>query len=192
MSHYGEYTLRTSRIAMSTVLAAGLVGFAGAPALASGSVDLYNCDDFEFQEDAQATLEQTDDDPNGLDSDDDGSACEDLPSNGGLPGNAAPMDDIILYCSDFDSPEAAQAELDQDPGQADTLDVNGNGVACDSTGETMASNNLDNGQMAMPSGGVDTGAGGTAEDVSGLLATGGLLVAAGAGGLVLLRRRSQA
>lgn len=190
--------MRTSRLAMTTVLAAGLVGIGGAPAFASGGVDLYDCDDFSSQEEAQATFEASDDsDPSGLDSDDDGVACEDLPSNGGTPVDSAPLDDIVLYCSDFESDEAAQAELDQDPeGQAQTLDPNGNGVACDSTGETMASNNLDDDSgddgMTMPRGGVDTGAGGAAHDVSGLPATGGLLAAAGAGGLVMLRRRETA
>lgn len=186
--------MRTSRFAMSTILAAGLIGIGGAPALASGGVDLYDCDDFSSQEEAQATFEASDDsDPSGLDTDDDGIACEDLPSNGGTPVDSAPLDDIVLYCSDFESDADAQAELDGDPeGQGPTLDPNENGVACDSTGETMTSNNLDDDEMEMPSGGVDTGAGGTAGDVTGLLASGGLLAAAGAGGLVLLRRRADA
>jgi hypothetical protein len=44
--------------------------------------DLLNCSDFSYQEDAQAELARDTDDPNGLDGDDDGVACEDLPSRG--------------------------------------------------------------------------------------------------------------
>jgi hypothetical protein len=183
------------RLLGATVLTAGLIGLGGAPAMASGLSDLYNCDDFSSQEEAQATFEASDDsDPNGLDDDDDGVACETLPSNGGEPVGSAPLDDIILYCSDLESPEAAQAELDGDPGQAATLDPNGNGVACDSSGEVQTSNLSDDGdddQMVTPKGGVDAGAGGLATDTTGLYAAGGALALAGAGGLVLLRRRAQ-
>ncbi len=45
--------------------------------------DLLNCSDFSYQEDAQAELARDADDPNQLDgNDDDGVACEDLPSRG--------------------------------------------------------------------------------------------------------------
>lgn len=45
--------------------------------------DTLNCDDFEFQEDAQAELDADPSDPHGLDgNDNDGIACEDLPSRG--------------------------------------------------------------------------------------------------------------
>jgi hypothetical protein len=45
--------------------------------------ELGGCADFEFQEDAQDWLEGDLSDPEGLDSDGDGVACEDLPSGGG-------------------------------------------------------------------------------------------------------------
>ncbi|MEJ5945700.1 hypothetical protein WDZ17_10395 [Pseudokineococcus basanitobsidens] len=135
--------MRTTRLAMTTVLAAGLLGVA-APALAAGGNNL-NCSDFDFQEDAQAVLERDPSDPNRLDEGGVvGLACESLPRR----GSAAP------------------------------------------TAETGVDTTTD--QMAMPAGGAETGAGGTAGGVTGLLATGGLLAAAGAGGLVLVRRRSQA
>lgn len=41
--------------------------------------DIYNCSDFQHQKDAQAILEQDPDDPNRLDGDNDGIACENLP-----------------------------------------------------------------------------------------------------------------
>ncbi|MEJ5915348.1 excalibur calcium-binding domain-containing protein [Pseudokineococcus sp. 1T1Z-3] len=79
--------MRTTRFALpaalSTVLAAGLVGL-GAPALAT-SGDPFDCDDFATQEEAQAELDRDPGDPSGLDADDDGVACEDLP-RGGSPG----------------------------------------------------------------------------------------------------------
>lgn len=53
----------------------------------AGGQDIYNCDDFQFQEDAQAEYERDPSDPSGLDgsigpNNDDGKACEDLPSRG--------------------------------------------------------------------------------------------------------------
>jgi len=147
--------MRTSRLAMSTVLAAGLVGIAGSPALASGASDPYDCSDFDTQPEAQAEFDRDRSDPSGLDEDDDDIACESLPG-----GDDAPEEDV--------------------PGDEPAGTDGSDDVADDP----------DDDSMTMPSGGVDTGAGGTAGDVTGLVATGGLLAAAGAGGLVLLRRRS--
>lgn len=45
--------------------------------------DTLNCPDFEFQEDAQAELDADPSDPHGLDGDNDGMACDDLPRRGG-------------------------------------------------------------------------------------------------------------
>lgn len=73
----------TRRLLALAALTAALV-FAWVPA-AGAQTDL-NCDDFEFQEDAQAVLDQDPSDPNGLDSDNDGIACEDLPSGSGGGG----------------------------------------------------------------------------------------------------------
>lgn len=141
--------MRTSRLVMSTVLAAGLVGVAS-PALASNTL---NCSDFEYQEEAQAVYDQDTSDPNRLDEGgEEGVACEDLPQR---PAGAVEEEEEPTSEPEESEPEESDPE-----------------------------------EMAMPSGGVDTGAGGTAGDVTGLLATGGLLAAAGAGGLVLLRRRA--
>lgn len=148
--------MRTSRLAMSTVLAAGLVGAAGAPALASGAADPFDCADFDTQQEAQDEYDRDTSDPSGLDDDEDGVACESLPG-----GDDAPEEDVP-----GDAPEGTDGSDDGDDSSSD------------------------DDEMEMPSGGVDTGAGGTAGDVSGLLATGGVLAAAGAGGLVLLRRRT--
>lgn len=85
--------MRTSRLAMTTVLAAGLVGLAGSPALATGTDDL-NCDDFDSQAAAQAEYDSDTSDPNQLDADDDGEACEntDYPSDGGDDPSPSPTE----------------------------------------------------------------------------------------------------
>src|SRR5215210_4843340 len=63
-----------------------------------------DCSDFQFQEDAQEELESDRSDPNNLDNDNDGIACESLPRRGDEGDNAdgTPGD---LDCSDFDSQE---------------------------------------------------------------------------------------
>ncbi|MGW5362400.1 excalibur calcium-binding domain-containing protein [Actinopolymorpha pittospori] len=83
-----------------------LMGFAGV----ANAADDYNCGDFQTQEEAQRVYDQDPSDPNGLDQDNDGIACEDLPSGsssdsgdntgddsgddtGGDDGNA-PSDDV--------------------------------------------------------------------------------------------------
>src|SRR5215208_2127042 len=51
-----------------------------------------NCSDFATQEEAQAVLNSNPSDPNNLDGDNDGSACEDLPSGGNVttdPGSGS-------------------------------------------------------------------------------------------------------
>jgi Excalibur calcium-binding domain len=44
--------------------------------------DVFNCSDFTYQEEAQAEYNRDPSDPNNLDADNDGIACEDLPSRG--------------------------------------------------------------------------------------------------------------
>ncbi|MCH8849596.1 MAG: excalibur calcium-binding domain-containing protein, partial [Chloroflexi bacterium] len=56
-------------------LAAGLV----AMTQMASAQDIYNCDDFTYQEEAQDVLDADPSDPNGLDGDNDGVACQDLP-----------------------------------------------------------------------------------------------------------------
>lgn len=57
-----------------------LVGLWVAMPQTTYAYNAYNCDDFTYQEEAQAEYESTYDDPNYLDGDDDGIACEWLPS----------------------------------------------------------------------------------------------------------------
>jgi len=66
--------------AVTTTVAAALLFGLAAPAVAA---DLYNCDDFQYQEQAQAVLDADPSDPHGLDGGSsggpDGVACESLP-----------------------------------------------------------------------------------------------------------------
>jgi hypothetical protein len=63
-----------------------------APALAQSPAegDLYDCGDFTYQEDAQRVYDRDPSDPYGLDADNDGIACEDLPHR---PQSGGPGDD---------------------------------------------------------------------------------------------------
>jgi len=63
----------------ATLLVSGATG----PALAQDDLD---CADFSSQEEAQAELERDPSDPNNLDADDDGIACEDFDYGGAPPG----------------------------------------------------------------------------------------------------------
>lgn len=69
-----------------------------APAMAQ-SVDL-NCDDFGTQEEAQTVYDSDTSDPHRLDADDDGIACETLPSSGSSGGAES--------TADFSTPERAE------------------------------------------------------------------------------------
>src|SRR5215213_7109918 len=54
--------------------------------------NVLNCSSFATQEEAQAALNSNPSDPNNLDGDNDGSACEDLPSGGNVetdPGSGS-------------------------------------------------------------------------------------------------------
>lgn len=71
------------KLLLMGVLCALLV-LAFAPASPAFAQDDTNCDDYATQADAQAALDADRSDPNNLDADDDGQACEDS----GLPGGA--------------------------------------------------------------------------------------------------------
>ena len=94
-----------------------------------------DCSDFATQEEAQAVLDANPDDPNYLDGEGDGVACESLPSAPPLAPEppsleSAPTGD--LDCADFATQEEAQAMLDADPSDPHGLDGEGDGVPCES------------------------------------------------------------
>lgn len=90
-----------------------------------------------------------------------------------------------LDCSDFTSQSQAQAVYNSNPSDPNRLDRDGDGIACETAGGSGVSSSA-------PQGGVETGAGGTAGlESEAILALGGLALA-GAGGIVLHRRRQAA
>lgn len=119
-----------------------------APAPFSSGADL-DCSDFATQEDAQAVLNADPSDPNGLDSEGDGIACETLPSGSvAAPVTPAPTpapepvpaptpapapSGEDLNCSDFSTQAEAQSIYDADPSDPNGLDGSPeDGVACES------------------------------------------------------------
>jgi hypothetical protein len=118
--------------------------------------DVFNCSDFTGDPGgAQRTLNSDPSDPNNLDGDNDGFACDNSAGNsGGEPNAFAPDEDPgvdtpaepetptnpddpdgdgsgDLDCADFSSQEAAQAEYDADPGDPNGLDRDDDGYACE-------------------------------------------------------------
>ena len=76
--------MRLQRILATSGLAVAASVMAAAPASAA---DQYDCPDFQTQSQAQKIYDQDPSDPNGLDRDDDGIACEDA-GGGGLSTSA--------------------------------------------------------------------------------------------------------
>lgn len=68
----------TTAVAVAGLALLGPAPFASAQLATPLAADL-DCKDFKYQEDAQAVLDQDPSDPNGLDEDNDGKACESLP-----------------------------------------------------------------------------------------------------------------
>lgn len=122
-------TLRRLLLLTALCMAATLVL---APAALAQTGDL-DCapGGFAYQEEAQAVLEADPTDPNGLDDNGDGVACENLPdreSPSFRTGELACID-FVTFASRAD----AQAVLDADPADPNGLDADGDGAACEST-----------------------------------------------------------
>lgn len=100
-----------------------------------------DCGDFATQGAAQAALDADPSDPNGLDADADGEACESLPAGGGAGRDRSGADNQArdrtrggvndLDCEDFRTREKAQAALDADPADPNRLDRDADGAACE-------------------------------------------------------------
>ena len=199
MSSFRSAFLAVSTAALTVTLFVGLSGTALAQDL--------DCGDFATQQEAQAELERDPSYPNGLDGDDnDGRACESLPSGSGsgpadlpaapettapsAPENERPVDAARRAgdrdCADFATQQEAQTAFDADPSDPERLDADGDGVACESFFDDV--DEQDDQQVALhPVGGVDTGGrGDVGHSTLGLL-TAGLL----SGALVLRLRRAQ-
>lgn len=122
---------------LAVALCFGAVGSAGA----QGDLD---CGNFGSRAEAQANLDANPSDPNGLDANDNGQACENYNYSGGANGGADPVDEAPtdpvdpdgdgsddLDCADFATQEAAQAEYDVDPSDPNGLDRDDDGYACE-------------------------------------------------------------
>ncbi|GHF21811.1 hypothetical protein GCM10017786_64900 [Amycolatopsis deserti] len=190
---------------LGTAAVAGIALLGPAPAVFAVEQQDYNCSDFEYQEDAQAILDQDRSDPHDLDRDNDGIACEDLPHKpAGQPSTPAstatqappvatstkttPAD---LDCADFATQAQAQAVLDADRSDPHRLDADHDGIACETKFGEKNTTGGGSQVKVKPVGGVDTGGGDEGTDAGPAVAVGALvLVGGGAGTMLLLRRRA--
>jgi hypothetical protein len=90
-----------------------------------------DCGHFATREEAQRVLRQDPSDPNYLDGDGDGVACEDLPSANDQSPGVSSDEAVNLDCASFATQEEAQRVLRQDPNDPNYLDGDGDGVACE-------------------------------------------------------------
>lgn len=111
--------------------------------------DDLNCDDFGSQAEAQQNLRNNPSDPNGIDAENDGVACETFDYPDGTPRDETPVTGAQqpggdLDCEDFASQAGAQAVYNQDPSDPIGLDADNDGEACeeydyeDTTAEPLA------------------------------------------------------
>ncbi len=113
----------------------GMVLLVASPAFAQPGADVYNCEDFGSQEEAQLVYNFDFSDPNGLDADGDGVACEEL--EGGaetVEESEAPVscDGFISPAGNFSQFGAQQFfDFNATPEERAILDPDGNGFACD-------------------------------------------------------------
>ena len=70
---------RSASAALSVWAVAALLAWAVCASAPAGAQDDLDCPDFATQEEAQTVYDQDPSDPNGLDEDGDGVACESLP-----------------------------------------------------------------------------------------------------------------
>lgn len=99
-----------------------------------------NCENFVSQPEAQATLDADPSDPNNLDADDDGVACENF-DYGNVeepPPSPQPTQPEDLDCADFASQAEAQAVYLQDTSDPNGLDADGDGLACEAASNGLA------------------------------------------------------
>ena len=189
--------MRTTSLVAAATLALSTAALGAAPATASTTTTA-SCADHLDQGYAQAAFDA---DPEGLaalDPDGNGVACENTPFMV-AEGQPELPDDDQVDCVFFPSWGVAQATyedvVDRLGEDRYSLDADGDGTACEDfdygDGKSYDGSSGD-GSMTTPVGGVDTGAGGVADDGSPGPVVGGALAALGAGRLLLARRRSTA
>jgi len=152
--------MRLRTTAAAAVLAAAVTFPLAGTALAQ---DNLNCDDFATQEEAQAEFDSDPSDPNGLDADNDGIACEDLSSSG--------------------------SGTDTGTGTGTGTGASGGTGSDDDRVSKKPSGGDDDQVSKKPSGGVDTGDGSTSGTDGVAYLLGGLALTA-AGGTAFAARRT--
>jgi hypothetical protein len=157
------------RRALTTAAAVAGLAFFGPVPFASAQLAVplaadKNCSDFTYQEEAQAVLDATPGDPNNLDSDHDGIACESLPHRPRQTTTATPTSEKPATTKTHTAPKSTTTKKSATSGQV----------------------------KVKPVGGVATGGGEPDEGAPAFLVlSGALLAAAASGGMVLyLRRRA--
>jgi hypothetical protein len=113
----------------AAMLAAVLLLLLGMPAPASAQAVL-DCEYFNFQEQAQAILDEDETDPFFLDEDGDGTACNDLPLADFDAARPPLPEDGDYQCVDFPWQELAQEVYDEDPSDPHNLDPTGDAFPC--------------------------------------------------------------
>ena len=115
----------------------------------------FDCAAFGSQAGAQQELDSDPNDPNNLDADDDGDACEtfDYGSGSGSGGGGGSGD---LDCADFATQEEAQAEYDSDQSDPNGLDADNDGKACEDFGYGASEDQYDDGQPEEPDDVIDS------------------------------------
>lgn len=169
-------------VVLAMAFSIGAFGSAGA----QGDLD---CGDFGSQAEAQANLQANPNDPNQLDGNDDGVACERFDYSGGSNGGTDTGGDVPsepdapinsndtdgdgagdLDCVDFGSQEEAQAEFNANPSDPNGLDRDADGYACEVFFGYIG--NLIAGQPNIDGPAEDDGDDSASEAVSGLPDTG--------------------
>src|SRR5215211_2532999 len=105
----------------------GCEGASPPPNEAPTSTEDLDCADFATQQEAQAQLERDPSDPNNLDANGDGVACETYPYGTGGGGEGG----RDLYCADFATHGEAQREYAKDRTDPNNLDADNDGIACE-------------------------------------------------------------
>ncbi|WP_372667704.1 excalibur calcium-binding domain-containing protein [Amycolatopsis kentuckyensis] len=152
----------TTAAAVAGLALLGPVSLASAQLATPLAADL-DCKNFQYQEEAQAVLDATQGDPNNLDSDHDGIACESLPHRP-QQNTTTPEQPSSTTTKTHSAPKTTPAKKSTTVGQV----------------------------KVKPVGGVATGGGEPEEGAPGFLVlSGALLAAAASGGMVFhLRRRA--
>ncbi len=158
----GATLMRLRTTAAAAVLAAAVTFPLAGTALAQ---DNLNCDDFATQEEAQAEFDSDPSDPNGLDADNDGIACEDLPSSG--------------------------SGTDTGSGTGTGTGASGGTGSDDDRVSKKPSGGDDDQVSKKPSGGVDTGDGSTSGTDGVAYLLGGLALTAASGTAFAARRTAR-